>query len=280
MCAAMSFFSVYAERTEKVTAQYKFFMPENMTVEEGKRTALTRAKQESIAEHFGSQVTQDNTTHVSNVNGESQVKFESRGGSKVCGEWIETSGSPKYDITYEDGMTVIYVEVKGKIRQIDREVIDLSVKVLKNSTDERHESYDFKNGDDVYLSFSSPIDGYVAVYLVDANATAFCLLPYGRQKNIYKVEGNKKYIFGDSDSADPYEKALVDNYIMTTDMTHENNYFYVIFSPNEFTKALDNQTDTALPRNLSEDGFLNWLEKLRSHDKRMQEIILPVSVNR
>ena len=89
----------HAQKVQKVTATYTYYAPENVTLEEAKRTALDRAKIEAIAEAFGTLVTQSNSTVVSNQNGKSDSQFFSLGGSEVKGEWIETTKEPIYNIT-------------------------------------------------------------------------------------------------------------------------------------------------------------------------------------
>lgn len=48
---------IFAQRVQKVTGNYTYYAPENVTVEEAKRTALDRAKQSAIADAFGTLVT-------------------------------------------------------------------------------------------------------------------------------------------------------------------------------------------------------------------------------
>jgi len=51
----------YAQKMQKVTATYTYYAPENVTLEEAKRTALDRAKLSAIADAYGTLVTQSNT---------------------------------------------------------------------------------------------------------------------------------------------------------------------------------------------------------------------------
>ena len=51
-------------------------------------------------------------------------------------------------------------------------------KILRNGTEDRFESDNFKSGDDFYLSYQSSTKGYVAVYQIDDSKNAYCLLPY------------------------------------------------------------------------------------------------------
>lgn len=259
-----------AQQTKKVRGEYTYHAPENVTLEEARRTALERAKIQLIADEFGTVVAQTNTTFVENTNGESSVDFQSLGASEVKGEWIETIGEPKYDISYEQGMLVVKVRVEGRIREITAAKVEFTAKILCNGTEDRFEHSDFKDGDDLYLSFTSPTDGYLTIYLLDAHRDAYCLLPYqGDSDGKVLVEHGKRYVFFSQADAPIAERPIVDEYVMTCDKGMESNFIYIIFSPNAFTKAADAQENEALPRMLPFDKFQEWLSRCRRHDKDM-----------
>lgn len=269
MVAAVS----HAQKVQKVTATYTYNAPENVTLEEARRTALNRAKIEAIADAFGTVVMQSNSTVVSNENGKSDSQFLSLGGSEVRGEWIETTKEPVYDIRYEGNMLVVSVEVSGRIREIVDAGIDLTAKILRNGTEDRFESSEFRSGDDLYLSFISPVDGYLAVYLVDAGQRAYCLLPYrGQSDGIYRVSANRRYLFFNMREADVQERQYVDEYTMTCDRQSEQNQIYVVFSPQAFAKAADNVTADTLPRELEFADFQRWLSRCKTRDKQMTSV--------
>lgn len=264
---------VFSQKMKTVEGEYTYHAPENVTLEEAKRMALDRAKIQALADAFGTIVSQTNATHVQNRNGGSGIDFLSIGGSEVKGEWIETVGEPQYDISYEQGMLVVKVSVKGKAREIVSAQIDIKAKVLRNGTEDKFESDEFRDGDDLYLSFVSPVSGYLAVYLVDAEQKAYCLLPYRSQTDgIYKVEANRRYVFFNIKEAPPQERQYVDEYVMTCSRSSEYNQIYVIFSPQPFAKAADNASAETLPRELNYKELQKWLTKYRKKDKSMNVI--------
>ena len=270
VCLFLFALPALAQRTEKVRAEYIYHAPENISLEEAKRIALERAKIQAIADEFGTIVSQSNTTMVSNRNGESSTDFFSLGGSEVKGEWIETIGQPEYDINYEQGMLVVKAIVSGRIREIVSAQIDIKAEVLCNGTDLKFARTDFKNGDDLYLYFQSPIDGYLAVYLLDeVSQMVYCLLPYkSSSEAVTSIEHDKPYIFFSAKHAG--DKAhLVDEYTMTCNSSVERNAIYVIFSSNEFAKANSNNVKELLPQELSFKEFQKWLTKGRNRDKKM-----------
>lgn len=259
----------YAQKMQKVTATYTYYAPENVTLEEAKRIALDRAKLSAIANAYGTLVTQSNTMITSNQSGKTDSRFFSLGGSEVKGEWIETTQEPIYNISYEGDMLVISVEVKGRIREIVSSGIDFTAKVLRNGTEEKFESNQFRSGDDMFLYFKSPVDGYLTVYLLDETIQeVFCLLPYKASgQGAYRIEHDKPYILFSAKN-DLENANIVDEYTMTCSREIEYNDIYIIFSPNAFTKANTNEsTEDVLPRQLSFEDFQKWLVKLRKIDK-------------
>lgn len=271
--------SAFAQKTRTVEGEYTYHAPENVTLEEARRTALERAKLSAIADVFGTIVTRTDATRTENRNGKSNIDYLSIGGTEVKGEWIETIGEPVYNIRYEGNMLVITCIVKGKAREIVSAQIDFTAKILRNGTEEKFESDAFRNGDDLYLLFQSPVSGYLAVYLADADKQAFCLLPYRNQtEGIYPIKANQRYIFFHEKSAPQAERGIVDEYVMTTDRSSEHNQIYVIFSPNPFAKAVDGSIDEGLPRQLSLEDFTKWQVKCRKYDKDMNVKMLPIEI--
>lgn len=272
---------VFSQKMKMVEGEYTYHAPENVTLEEAKRIALDRAKIQALADAFGTIVSQTNATHVQNRNGSSDIDFLSVGGSEVKGEWIETVDEPQYDISYEQGMLVVKVSVKGKAREIISAQIDIKAKVLRNGTEDKFESDEFRDGDDLYLSFVSPVSGYLAVYLVDAEQKAYCLLPYRSQTDgIYKVEANHRYVFFNIKEAPPQERQYVDEYVMTCSRSSEYNQIYVIFSPQPFAKAADKASEETLPRELSFEDFQKWLVKIRKNDVCMTLQFKQISISK
>ena len=273
--------TVFAQKMKTVEGEYTYHAPENVTVEQARRTALDRAMIQALADEFGTIVSQSNATRVENRNGHSDIDFLSIGGSEVKGEWIETIGEPIYNIRYEGDMLIVTCKVKGKAREIISAGIDFQARILRNGTGDKFESDQFRSGDDLYLSFTSPLSGYLAVYLVDADGQAFCLLPYRNQTDgIYPIEANRRYLFFNMKEASQNERSYVDEYVMTCERSSEQNQIYVIFSPNQFAKAVDNQSNANLPRELKFEDFQKWLVKCRKHDKEMNLRTFLIVINK
>lgn len=271
-CLICLLFSIYSfsQKTKTVDGEYTYVVPENVDLGKAKHTALERLKIQLIADEFGTIISQSNSTMVKNINEKSDINFLSVGSSEVKGEWIETIGTPIFKTEILGDQLVVKVWAKGKIREIISSNIDIDVHILRNGTEDKFESEEFKSGDDLYISLISPINGYVAIYLIDNDNTAFCLLPYQNQEygNI-KIRANERYVFFSEELAIPNIRQYVDEYTMTCNHARELNQIYVVFSPNTFIKPIDNKETEDIPRELSNNAFQKWLSKCRTRDKDM-----------
>ena len=265
-----SFVCCFSQKIKTVDGEYTYIVPENVDLEKAKQTALERVKIQIIADEFGTIISQSNSTSVKNKNGKSNVDFISLGGSDVKGEWIETIGTPVFKTEIHDDQLVVSVKIRGKIREITSANVEFSARILRNGTEDKFEDDVFKNGDDLFLSFVSPVSGYVVVYLVDANNTAFCLLPYQNQEqgNV-TVKANERYVFFSTKLASEGLRQFTDEYTMTCSHTQELSQIYVVFSQNPFVKAVDSKNTELLPRELSNKDFQKWLSTNRIKDKFM-----------
>lgn len=277
---------VFSQKIKTVEGEYMYHAPENVTIEQAKRTAVERAKIQALADEFGTIVSQSSTTSIANINGESSTNVLTLSGSDVKGEWIEDLGEPKVQVNYEGDMLVVTAKVKGKAREILSAGVDFTSKILRNGKEDKFESDDFKNGDDLYLAFQTPAKGYLAVYLVDAENRAYCLLPYRNMDDIYQVNANKRYLFFSQEEAPAEEQPLVDEYALTCERQMEYNYIYVIFSRNQFTKANDAASNKQIdgyagaPRELSYEDFQKWLGKCMKHDAEMNMKKIPITIKK
>lgn len=261
---------VCAQKIKTVKGESTYYAPENVTLEEAKRKALDQAKIKALADEFGMTVSEGTETRGKIHNGQSEYVFFAIGSSEVKGEWIETIDEPEYDIRYEEKQIIVTCRIKGKAREIVSAAIDFKAKVLCNGIEDKFENNRFKSNDDLFLSFLSPVKGFLAVYLEGEDGQVSCLLPYrGQKEGIYPIEANQRYLFFDPKSAPSKEKDIVDEYVMTCESSSEYNQIYIIFSPNQFTKASDDNVNEELPRQLSLEDFMKWLAKCRKHDIEM-----------
>lgn len=278
-----TFIMSYAQRTAKVSATYTYYAPETMSVEEAKRTALDRAKIQAIADEFGTIVSQSTSTVITNKNGESDTQFYAIGGSDVKGEWIETIGNPEYQLNFENHFLVVTCSVKGKAREINSAKIEFSAKTLRNGTELRFEDVNFRDGDDLYLHFQAPTNGYLAAYLLDElSQTVYCILPYKAQTfSAYPVLANKEYVLFSRKEADKSERPIVDEYTLSCANDKEFNTLYILFSPSQIGKR--NGFDDSIedkPDNISFKDFKSWLSRTLSKDNNIQYQEINISISK
>lgn len=276
-------------KTKVVEGSYTYYAPNNVTVQQAENTALERAKIQAIADAFGTIISQNSTIQVKNNQGQSNLDFTSISGCDVKGEWLETLREPVVTKLFEEDKLIVTAKVKGRAREIVSAGVDFQAKVLRNDIDDKYEAEEFMNGDDLYLSFMTPISGYLAVYLLDETRQAYCLLPYRNQKEgVFPVKANKRYVFFKSTMASENESPYIDEYVLTCQGDVESNLIYVIFSPNHFVKAIDNEstrnTDLegtmGLPRELTYKDFQRWLTKQRKHDINMSVRMFPITIKK
>ena len=271
-----------AQKIIKVKGEATYHAPTNVTLEEARQTVLERAIVQALADAFGTTVSQVNTSLTDNRNGKSNIDFSSIGATEVKGEWLETIGEPEYsEPRYAENMLIISCRVEGRAREITTEAFDLKCRILRNGTEDKFEGGEFRSGDDLYLSFLSPVGGYLAVYLVDAERQALCLLPYQRQQSgIYPIEANRRYVFFHEKSAPAEERSVVDEYTMTCERSSEQNLVFIVFSPKQFAKAADTSMDSGLPRQLSFADFNQWLVRHRRKDPQMNVRRIPITISK
>lgn len=262
---------LFAQDIVEVEGEYTYVTSSEMSVAEAKRVAQERAKLQALADRFGTAIRQQNSTHINNSNTASTIDFLSIGNSEVKGEWVADIKEPVFEISFSDNNLIVKASVWGKAREIISASVDISAFLLRNGKERKYESDVFRNGDDMYLKFRSPIDGYLAIYLVDENSMAYRLLPYsGVDVGAQFVESGKDYVFFDSDCASTeQERNTIDELTITTDKNVEHNEIFILFSANQFVKPNDSKTDESLPKSLNADVFQKWLAKNRTKDAGM-----------
>lgn len=263
----------------KITAEADYVANDDDSKNQAKKKALEKAILKGLAEKYGTYMSQEASVVVDNDNGQSNVKAHHLTNSMVKGENLGIIGQPIYSEFHENGMDVYRVKVTFWARERTSATVDFNAKVLKKGTDDSFEASEFKNGDDMYLSFSTPKKGYVAVYLVEEDY-AYCMLPYRSQTDgIYQVDANKRYVFFSAKDEQNSNSSIVDEYAMGTDKDVIENTIWVLFSPNEFSKANDAESGRridvgiagieGLPRELPYKEFLKWKSGLQAVDKKM-----------
>ena len=282
-CANLAF----AQKEAHVKATFVYVMPEHETPAQARRSAIKAARAQAIQEEFGSVLMQDNSVIMSTRGGESQSELFSLSEDMVKGEWIKDNKEPVVEKIVDNDRIAFRVTVDGIAREIVSAGVDVEAETLRLGTTKRHAAKEFLDGDNFYVYFKAPIDGFLTIYLFDETTKdVACMLPYQNSTSgSFAVKHDKEYVLFSVDNADgnPNE---VDEYVLTTSSDKEFNTLYVIFSPNEYAKAnatvgqrkLDN--GLILPKSLKFPEFKKWMEKYKMKDRSMKVKSLPISITR
>ena len=282
-------FGFSAQRVKEVSGEYLYPMGQHESFAQAEVIAIHKAKVNALAEEFGTLLEQTNLTMVKGGKSE----FHSLGMSDVRGIWLGDTKTPEVKkIMGEDGILYFQAKVWGKAREIITEPIDLDVRLLRGGFTADYESEVFKHMDDYFVSFRSPVDGYLAIYLMsEANPPEFSrLLPYYTTSDrSYRIKANKDYLFftlKHLNEGDDSNSVL--EYIMATEKDVAYCKLYVIFSPNEFTHPLEKDGGRVVygrqeyqkPVEIDYKHMQEWLIKSRGKDKDMQVVRKDITIRK
>lgn len=261
----------YIERVS-ITYTYESNDPHESRAQ-AEHTAIERAKSKAMEEKFGLNVGAVNSTIIRNVSEGDKVSstndvFSLRETS-FRGEWIETIKEEILETTFKNDFWIVRVHVVGRARSHSAAKANIHYALVRDmlEVDNRDQ---FRDGSDLYMHFSSPISGWLCVYLVDENKDVFCLLPYpSSTTGCQEVEANRNYTFF-SEKLDRNAEEL----ILTCERSVEQNAVFIVFTPNNLIKAKDNKAGKnwrgeSLPRQLNYNDFMKWLAKNQMQDEQM-----------
>lgn len=256
---------------KKVSGSYTYYGDKNDSPAMSKRKALEGARLDAMSKEFGTIVSQD-VLQADRIgsNGETN-KFFSLSSTEVQGEWIADNGEPQYTVSLdpEDNL-VVSCKISGTAKALSNESVNFNALALRNGSTKGNASTEYHTGDNLYLYFCAPVDGYVMVYLMDEKGEVAKMLPYTTDpKQEVKVKKDYDYVFFDDKKGtgtfgDP------DLFEIATAGDIEFNKLYVIFSPNAFTPPMMNPARSAdeLPY-VTEEEFARWMVKNRKNDQKM-----------
>lgn len=230
---------------------------------------------QALASKFGTLVSETTQMDMHSSKSGDNVDFWSSASTLVKGEWIETVGKPEFTPSLDGNDFVVSCKIKGKAREIEGARASLDIHILANSTAPEAETVSFKNGDKLFMQFTSPVDGWLTVYLEGADGKVFRMLPFYAQRNpAHRIEADRKYTFFVSTEGD------AEQYQLTTDADIERNTLYIVFSPNEYVKPVDRSSEEELAlRELTTADFRRWVTNLRLTDPKLQLVVKPITIS-
>lgn len=258
-----------------VEGEYTYYIPYNIARDKAEQTVMQRAMVSALAKEFGTVVSETSQLDMKSSKEGENVDFWSSASTLVRGEWIETIGNPEFTPSIENGNFVISCRIKGRAREISTSQAELEIHIMTNPSDPNSETSSFMDGDKLILQFTSPIDGFLTVYLEGEDGRVMRLLPYTDESiPTTKIKANKRYCFFTTSDG------TAEQYNLYTDKTIERNNIFIVFSPNEYVKPIDYSTKDGMDlRSLSSQAFRDWVTKLRSADSKLQFIIKPITIS-
>ena len=291
--------AVKAGDIKKIRGEAERFSPESESPEIARKKVIQEAQINALEKAFGTALT-ERTMNISETReGHTSNISRSSGESLINGDWIRNLTSPEITKVPVDNGTMYYAKVYGEAREMKYNRIDVDCWLLCNGTDpdkDRLRGDIFYEGDELYVYFISPVDGWLAIYLIDDDNehTTQRLVPYDDQKEVaYPIVANREYIFFSKKTAEPQYVDFVTRMIVEARKKVDINDLYIIFSPNEFkqvpttvykhsrhnTVETDIQSEL-MPRETTYQKFDEWMCKQRRKDADLQPIPISFSIRR
>ena len=279
----------HAQKIIKANGSAQVRQERDMTFEDATSLAIEKAKINAIESVFGTYVEQQTDMTIE----DGITSFNIIGTTRVKGEWIETINEPQIKTINrkEDSkfgkQDVIYIKciIKGKVRKVRPRAI-LKSEIL-NSPNVQSRSSDFIEGEQLYVYFKSPTEGFLSIFLEDGESV-YRLLPYSNMtlenKNGVHIQGDIDYLFFSSQH-NSFIKSSVDEMIMTLSKERiEYNYIYIVFSNEKYVKPSLQKSyqtqDKIIPASLSHYEFESWISNNKISSESFQVIKKKISIKR
>jgi len=289
--------SCFSQKEKNAEGYAEVKLASNATPEQTIQKAIDKAKVNAIDNAFGSVVLEGNTLYTINKQTGTKTEFnqtyKSISDIYVNGEWIKDVEPAKTERIVRDNDIFYSASVKGLIRELKSNPAKFSVKTLTCDVISCASEF-FNNGNDFYMYFKAPNDGYVAVYLdFPVEGTTYRVLPYKQESNSagYFVKADEEYFFFSSKKAKPEMAGKVDELTLTLKdkSMPETNKMFVLYSPkqalekpiltNSKSQAADAASQEAeIPLNLKSEEYQRWLQHFRSQNNEIQLITNYITV--
>lgn len=286
---------LFSQKTvKKVTGEAQLELSEYRSRADVKKEVLENAIKNGLEKEFGTYIIQGNSTYIKNSQTgqktETSTYFNSVANSYVKGEMVGEPKAEYTDLTGKrtiDGRTETFTEIKCVAEFLAKEIttpkIEFTAFTLK-CPDEKCQTTEFKVDDELYILFSSPVSGYISIF-IDEEGTTQCLYPYHNMPAEYEggvpVEADKKYIlFSPRPEFNyfPGKKYLTVPYQLVTTSAIGYDRVFIIFSKSPLNKpslseaGRNEEGKVIVPRQLKSEDFQKWLIKCHSFEKGSLEV--------
>ncbi len=288
----------------KGEAQVQWY-PERESLTEARQRALELAKIDALENAFGTLISQGNVFYLENKKTGNRVEtnsvFKTIGNTAVKGEIIEIqkedySQSVKKERVNRKKVKITYISCSLKIKA--KELTDTNIEIESFALNSRKllkPVTDFKQGQNLFLYFRSPQNGYLSVFLDDGEQ-AQCLLPYrnmpeGLEEEM-PIKADKEYVFfSDYEEHNYFDDDFFseDTYRLMASGSKDLNELYIVFSKEKLNRPILNKAknkvdiDTQnyeLPRVMNSDDFKKWIIKIKQIRNDLKVNIIKISIEK
>lgn len=264
-----------------IKGKYTYRVPSIIHEEEARVLLVERAQIDAMAAEFGTTkvfVGEESANALPSV-----INNKGLYSDALLGKFIRNISTPDIKKIGVDSLMMdnIYeVKLNFLSRELTKELVDLDLHVLCGGKTPEYESSLFKGGNPMYISLTPSQDGYIAVYLMDANGVYNRLVPYSSNVAYKKVKAGKEYILLSKQHAEADEH-MTDEVWIDCDEGNEAEYncLYVIYSTNElpalkvndkhWEKTVDGYMLQSAPQ-VSVSQFHKWLENALKYNRDLQ----------
>lgn len=271
--------------SDDVSGESVFVVPETMSIAEARTVAASRARIDALAGKYGTLVASMNTVGMSDgtVN-----RFSMLGTSEVKGVWLKDTREVWQRMELDEATQQLYIRTKvwGKARPLAVAATPVVAETISDDGDTGSTTTEFRNGEKFYLHFRSAADGYLAVFLIDESGSVFTCLPYPSQRqNTVPVRKSADYVFfSKRRPAAVTAESDIRQYFLTAEKDMEQNRLCIVFSPNDFTLALDEKQGVSANGQqvgrYSFDDFNEALFRQRMAGGRMQVVFKDIVIRK
>lgn len=256
----------YAQRIEKVHGTSVYEVTDNtaITLRDAKQHAIDMAKTAAIKKVFGEHIISDIEMVNEDRNGESKSSYREVTKSVAKGDWLGNTKDPVIDIGYDNGILYITADVWGEAREYFHAKTDIRWSVAADNKDkQRVTTTQLLHQQPFYVHFQSPVDGYLALYVLEESGEATCLLP--NRESRFPIRAGVSYRLFDT-TFDPQATPLW----FSTRQEREDYQLVLLFSSTPFSKCLEQQATAYNKLNtVNAKDFQTWLLRVQREDHNM-----------
>ncbi len=245
-------------------------LTDNISRDQAKQLVEEEAIANALRNAYGTRIARNVFTRMqANDQGDQYVEQTLQAESMIQGEWLETTSSKVKEFTEKNARGEVELWIKasvtGKARKLEVLPPVVDFRTLRQP-DTSFATDFFRPGDQLFVSFEAPEDGFLQLYIED-NGRIYQLLPYsGQSQSALNLRAGEPYILFSTDQAHNYlpnPHFVEDEIILTADRNDiAHHRLFAVFSPDALPlMRLDAQPGGK--RSISTANFQQQLTRLR-----------------